>query len=85
MEDKAAGSQTVRLLLTCLDGEQCVVAFEPEGATHTLRADDAFTVLISGTGGGEVEVSHENDGITIHKWPGADFYVTNRSGQRLPT
>jgi hypothetical protein len=76
---------TVRLLLTCLSTEECVVSFEPEGATHTLRPSDAFTVVISGEGDGEVEVSHGDDGIAICKWNGADYQVTDRSGRRLPT
>ena len=84
MEDVAA-AKTVRLLLTCLEGDDCVVAFEPEGATHALRAGDVFTVLISGPGDGEVEVSYVKDGISVHKWPGADFIVTNRRGDHLPT
>ena len=81
----AGESKTVRLLLTCLNDDQCVVAFEPEGATHTLRSNDVFTVLISGPGDGEVEVSYDDEGITVHKWPGADFHLTNRRGERLPT
>jgi hypothetical protein len=83
--DDVATDKTVRLLLTCLEGDQCLVAFEPEGATHTLRADDVFTVVISGPGDGEVEVSYDCDGISVHKWPGADFTVTNRRGDHLLT
>lgn len=84
MEDRE-NVPTVRLFLTCLSAEECMVSFEPEGATHTLRPGDVFTVVISGEGDGEVEVSHLDDGIAIGKWDGADYLVTDRSGQRLPT
>lgn len=76
--------ETVSLLLTRFKGE-CVVAFEPEGATHTLRHGDAFTVVISGRGSGQVEVMHEPDGVTVGAWSGAATSVRNRAGEELPT
>ena len=45
------------LLVTVLEAETCVVAFEPEGATITLNKADAFTVEVSGPGDGVVEVA----------------------------
>ena len=75
--------QTVRVIVTCLEDEPCDVAFEPEGAVHTLRPDDVFTVEFTGPGDGLVEVSHRSDGISIAGWGGAEVTAKDRSGRHL--
>ena len=75
--------KTTRLLLLCLEGESCEVAFEPWGAVETLRADDTFEVEISGPGDGLVEIAYRPGLITVWAWSGADAVARNKAGVRL--
>jgi hypothetical protein len=75
--------KTTRLLLQCLEGESCEVAFEPWGAVETLRAGDAFDVEISGPGDGLVEIAYWPGGISVWAWSGADAVARNKAGVRL--
>ena len=77
------GQITTRFLVTCIEGESCIVAFEPEGAVHTLRADDAFVVEMAGSSPGVPEVNFSGDGITLCAWSGADTRAWDRSGKEL--
>jgi hypothetical protein len=77
--------KVVSLLLTCLDGDECQVAFEPEGAVHTLKAGDAFRVEVKGVGSGEVEIGFVPNGITVVAWDEATTVVRNRAGSHVPT
>ena len=76
-------SKTTHLLLQCLEGDSCEVAFEPWGAVETLRADDAFAVEISGPGDGVVEIAYWSGGISVGAWSGADAVARNKAGERL--
>jgi len=73
----------VRLVVQCLEGESCQVAFEPWGAVETLRADDHFEVEIFGPGDGVVEVAYVSDGLSIWAWSGADIRARDKSGRIL--
>jgi hypothetical protein len=74
---------TTRLLLQCLEGDSCEVAFEPWGAVEILRADDAFAVEISGPGDGVVEIGYRPGGMSVWAWSGADVVSRNKAGERL--
>jgi hypothetical protein len=76
-------TKTTRLLLQCLEGESCEVAFEPWGAVEILRADDAFNVEISGPGDGLVEIAYRPGSISVWAWSGADAVARNKAGVRL--
>jgi hypothetical protein len=73
----------VHLLLTSLDRSPCVVAFEPEGATHEIPAAGHFKVSLSGPGDGVVEVSWDPTGLSVAGWDGATVEVTDQDGRRL--
>jgi len=74
---------SVRLLLTNLGTGRCEVAFEPEGATHELSPEDAFTVEFSGSGNGVVEVSYRSDGISVCGWSESTTSAWNKAGDPL--
>jgi hypothetical protein len=78
-------SETVSLLLTCLNAAQCTVAFEPEGAVHILREGEVFTVELSGPTPGQVEVSFTPGGIVIGAWQGASTRLRNANGDEILT
>jgi hypothetical protein len=73
----------VKLLLNCIRAPECIVAFEPEGATVTLREGSPITVEISGRGDGIVEVSYWPDGISVDAWSGADTDAWDSNGNKL--
>ncbi len=75
----------VVLMLTCIDARAIVVSFEPEGAQHTLEADDSFKVEIVGSGDAEPEVSYVPEGLMIGARAGARTRVWNKAGAELPT
>lgn len=77
--------KTVRLILTCSTGNECIVAFEPEGAVHKLLASESFTIEVSGPGSGEVEITYDGDGVSVHAWPPASTTVWNDAGEIVPT
>jgi hypothetical protein len=82
----APKGQKVILTLTCLEGDQCQVFFEPTGAEHTLKSDDRFTVEISGPGTGEPTLSYIPRGIVIWPWlGGAIARIRNATGDELPS
>jgi fermentation-respiration switch protein FrsA (DUF1100 family) len=74
---------SVRLLLTVLDADSCVVYFEPEGGFVRLDRGDAFSVEITGPGDGIVEVSYAPDGLSIGAWSGASTVAHDRQRNRL--
>jgi hypothetical protein len=79
---------TTRLLIQCFDPEACEVAFEPWGAVHTLQRGDAFTVEISGSGDGLVEVAYSPGWISVCAWIDDDGTVAemtarNKAGETL--
>jgi hypothetical protein len=78
------GKSTIRLLLNCIRAPECVVAFEPEGATITLREGAPVRVEITGAGEPLVEVSYWPDGISVDAWPGADTRAWDAHGNELP-
>jgi hypothetical protein len=53
------GGPRVVLTLTCADSTECLVSFEPEGAEHTLPAENEFRVEIEGAGSGIVDIGPE--------------------------
>jgi hypothetical protein len=75
--------QKVTLILTCVGASQCTVGFEPEGAQHTLRADDAFRMEITSDTALEVEVSYGPTGLIISEATGADVAVKDRDGAEV--
>ena len=72
----------------CLAADTCEVSFEPWGAAHTLRSDDAFTVEISGPGSGVAEVAYSPGWIKVCAWMDdggevAEMTAWNKAGERL--
>jgi hypothetical protein len=70
----------VVLLLQCLDGDSCEVAFEPWGSVATLRRDDSFRVEIVGPADLVVEIAHRPGGLAV--WA-EDIAVWNKKGEPL--
>jgi hypothetical protein len=73
----------VSLLLTCLDTEECVVSFEPEGAVVTLKKGHPLRVEMSGPDGGLPELSYLPDGIVVGGWQGAQTRAWDEQGEEL--
>lgn len=78
-----AGTVTIKLILTCIQGPRCNVYFEPEGAEMVLEAGDVFTVEMEGAGPGVPEISYLPSGISICAWDRAETRAWNRAGERL--
>ena len=74
------GESTVRLILTCLDADECTVSFEPEGAVVTLERGHKLVVEITGPGEALPEVSYIPDGIVVGAWQGARTAVWDETG-----
>lgn len=74
---------SVRFIVTCLGAAECIVAFEPEGAIHTLSKGDVFTVEVKGPGSGVIELSYEPGGIIICAWSGGDTFAWDKEGNKL--
>jgi hypothetical protein len=72
-------------MLTCVDADQVVVSFEPEGMQHTLVRDDCCRVEMFGPDDGDPEISYSPDGLIIGLWSTADLRVWNKAGRELPT
>jgi hypothetical protein len=78
------GDKTVRLVLTCVQGDSCSVIFEPYGTEYILQRDDDFHVELRGPGNGEVLVWYGPGAISITPWLGGDYAkVTTASGKVL--
>lgn len=77
--------QTVSFLLTCVEGPQCLVAFEPWGAVHTLKRDDRFTVRLRGRSIEPFEISYKPGVIIVGLGDDSELTVTNLAGEVLPT
>ena len=73
------------LVLTCLDGDSCMVFFEPWGSEHELRRDDVFTVYTSELSAGGVEVSYTARGISLMFYTDVPLTVVNKAGEELAT
>lgn len=78
-------AQRVVFTLTCADSSGCLVSFEPEGAEHTLPANDEFRVEMEGAGSGIVDITHLPGRLIVGAWSGADTRVWNRAGVELAT
>jgi hypothetical protein len=72
-------------MLTCLDADEVVVSFEPEGMQHTLVRGDYFRVEMVGPDDGDPEISHSPDGLVVGRWTTADLRVWDKAGRELPT
>ena len=70
------------MLLTA-NQDEVHVFFEPEGAEHTLRGSDRFTVEISGKKADALEITYGPEGLTVCAWNGAATRVWNKSGVEL--
>lgn len=77
------GRRSVRLMLSCINVSDCVLAFEPEGATTSLKRDQPITVEVSGPQEGVLEISYWPDGISINAWPGAETRAWDAQGNKL--
>ncbi|MFG3002141.1 hypothetical protein [Streptomyces sp. NPDC048340] len=78
-------TQTITLVLTCLNGPECVVSFEPWGSQHVLRREDRFTVSVTAPAPiDSIEVSYGSDGIIVCLLIDGEITVTNRAGESLP-
>lgn len=78
--------QRVTFTVLCIDVPECQVAFEPEGAIHTLRQGDEFEVEISGpVSPDRLEIAYLPNRLIINAWAGAQTRVRNRVGDELPT
>ena len=73
----------VRLTVSCIRAEECVLAFEPEGATVQLKSGEPVRVEVVGSGEGVVEVSYWPTGISVCAWPGADTRAWDVNGNEL--
>jgi len=74
---------TVRLLLTCLEADECSVFFEPEGADITLQRGRKLFVEITGPGQATPEVSYIPSGILVGAWQGARTSVWDETGKEV--
>ena len=74
----------ITFLVTCLDAPECSVAFEPEGAVHTLLETDEFRVEIEpGDKVPYIEVGYSSDGLSIVEASDATVRAWNRAGREL--
>jgi hypothetical protein len=71
------------LLLHCFDADECVVAFEPEGATHVLRKGDVFRVEAVLPVGHEIEVAYRPGSIAIWAEQYWGTRAFNKAGEQL--
>ena len=79
----ASGSEP-NICLTCIEGEQCMVYFEPWGTEYVLSRGDVFQVSSSAFSTGDVEVSYAKGGISIAFTSSAPITITDKAGRILP-
>lgn len=72
------------LQLTCLDGDQCSVYFEPWGTEYVLLRGDVFHVETEALASGDVEVSYVSDGISLAFSADVPIRITDSTGRNLP-
>lgn len=72
------------LILTCIEGDECLVYFEPWGSEHILRKGDAFTVRTLAIATSNVEISFVKNGIIVGISSDAPISVTDNQGKELP-
>ena len=75
---------SLRFMVTCLEGGQCTVNFEPEGAQVLLSAGGILRVEITGQDDDELEISYVPGGLVIGAWSGAKTQVWDRAGRSVP-
>jgi hypothetical protein len=54
-----------RLLIKCIETEQCSVVLEPYGAEHTLTVDDHLQLELESTDEGPLEIAYSQGCITV--------------------
>lgn len=69
--------------LSCLEGEQCVVTFEPWGTEHVLRRGDSLRIETAALSTAALEVSYVADGLSVCISSDDEVLVTDRSGRRM--
>jgi hypothetical protein len=72
------------LKLTCLEGDQCSVYFEPWGTEYILLKGDVFYVQTEALAAGDVEVSYVNGGISLAFSTDVPIRITDSTGRSLP-
>lgn len=71
------------LTLTCLDAEECTVAFEPWGSEYLLKRHDALYVRFLRSDMDHIEISYMPDRLIVGLWTDAEISVSNRAGERI--
>lgn len=75
--------RTSRLTITCLDGEKCIIYFEPWGTEHILSVGEIMYVDSPAIASGHVEVAYTDGGIVLAFTVDAPVRISNAAGQEL--
>ena len=72
------------LQLSCFDGDECIVYFEPWGTEHVLTREDHFRIETDALAKGAVEISVVSGGISVCVSSEDEIRIVNKSGTVLP-
>jgi hypothetical protein len=76
-------TQQPSLALSCLDGDECVVYFEPWGSEHALAKGDVMRIETTALNNGAVEISFVGNGISVCISSNDEIRVVNGAGREL--